>query len=411
MSYLDERRRDRAADRAEDREDRRAQRAEDRADRAAAEERARRAKKDKQREADRRRAEGRARRAELLSKLSSEGDTVAALVVMVCSIVPAVYFQLRALMSVPGLPGAIAVALAVMLEAGAWVATVAGERAKREGRPVGRFRAAMWGCASVAAAVNYSHAPSSAHNWLAYVLAVASLGGVFFWELRGLGRHGGKAGRTRAERREAAARRHRIARRIRFRDVHKRYRQIMTAHPYGTVKREQAWAEAWFDIKGAPLSVTAQVIGGRVAAVQAVEKVITDAEMTPEAATVELLLADLFPTAPGDDGPTGTVPGDSPEDGPHGGGDGGTRRLSQTRSQSPTTLGGKGKRASDRTARTAAQKPLAEADLAKVRALADALGDTAHLSVNNVKAAVGGGRTEYLVRLRDAVREERRSQG
>ncbi|WP_262703840.1 MULTISPECIES: hypothetical protein [Streptomyces] len=105
MSYLDERRRDRAADRAEDREDRRAQRAEDRADRAAAEERARRAKKDKQREADRRRAERRARRAELLYKFSREGDTAAALVVMVCSITPAVYFQLRALMSVPGLPG------------------------------------------------------------------------------------------------------------------------------------------------------------------------------------------------------------------------------------------------------------------------------------------------------------------
>ncbi|MER7875759.1 DUF2637 domain-containing protein [Streptomyces solisilvae] len=412
MSYLDERRRDRAADRAEDRADRQAQRAEDRADRAAAEERARRAKKDKQREADRRRAERRARRAELLSKFSDEGDTAAALVVMVCSITPAVYFQLRALMSVPGLPGAIAVALAVMLEAGAWVATVAGERAKRERRPVGRFRAAMWGCASVAAAVNYSHAPGSAHNWLAYVLAVASLGGVFFWELRGLGRHGGKAGRTRAERREAAARRrHRIARRIRFRDVHKRYRQIMTAHPYGTVNREQAWAEAWFDIKGAPLSVTAQVIGGRVTAVQAVEKVITDAEMTPEAATVELLLADLFSTAPGDDGPTGTVPGDGPESGPRGGGGGGTRTSSRKPSEGPTALGRKGKQASGRTAPKTPQKPLAEADLEKVRALADALGSAAKLSLGNVRSAVGGGSNEYLVRLRDAVREERRSQG
>lgn len=55
----------------------------------------------------------------------------------------------------------------------------------------------------------------------------------------------------------------------------------------------------------------------------------------------------------------------------------------------------------------APEKPLSEADLDKVRRLADGLGDVDKLSLSNVRTAVGGGRNEYLVRLRDAVRTER----
>lgn len=408
-NFYDERRKDRSATRAEDRADRREEREERRRDQAEAEERRRKDRAAKQREAEKRKAERRARRAELFRKLGGEGDTVAALIVMGCSIAPAVYFQITALAAVPGLPGAIAVCLAVMLEAGAWVATVAGERAKREGRPVGRFRAAMWGCATVAATINYTHAPSSPHNWLAYVLAAASLGGVFFWELRGFGRHGGKAGRTRAERREAAAqRRHRIMRRLRFRDVHKRYRQIITAHPYGTVDRERAWADAWQDTKGAPLSLDAASIGRRVEALRSVEAVLADAEMTPEAAAVELLLAEFFPPAPGDDGPTGGAPEGGPENGPRVGGGGGVGTAPARPSQGRTALGRKGKQGTGRTAAKVPDKPLAEADLDAVRTLARTLGGADKLSVRKIRTEAGvGGADAYLVRLRDVVQAER----
>lgn len=397
----------RAAEREQDRADRLAEREQQRKDRAEAEERRRKDRAAAQRAAAQRKAERRARRAELCRKLGGEGDTVAALVVMACSIAPAFYFQVSALKAIPGLPLAIAVCLAVMLEAGAWVATVAGERAKREGRPAGRFRLAMWGCASVAAAINYSHAPASPHNWLAYVLAVASLGGVFFWELRGLGRHGGKAGRTRAERREAAAqRRHRIARRARFRDVHKRYRQILTAHPYGTVDTERAWAEAWQDVKGAPLAATAETIGRRVEAARSVEAVLADAGVTPEAAAVELFLADVFGTSPGDDGPATGRPESGPQNGPRGTGGGGVATAPAKPSQGRTALGRKGKQGTGRTAPKTPDKAPTAADLDRVRKLAEALGGADKLSARKVREVLGGGAQAYAVRVRDAVRAE-----
>lgn len=387
--------------------DRREEREQDRLDKQEEAERRRRAKRDAQREAERRKAERKAARSAAVGKVSREGDTVAALIVMACSIAPAVYFQITALAAVPGLPGAIAVCLAVMLEAGAWVATVAGERAKREGRPAGRFRAAMWGCASVAAAINYTHAPASPHNWLAYVLAAASLGGVFFWELRGFGRHGGKSGRTRAERREAAARRrHRIARRFTFRDVHQRYRHLLAAHPFGTLDAERAWAEAWVDVKGAPLGATADTLGRRVTAARSVEKVLADAGVTPEAAAVEMLLADIFGTGRDGDGPAGGTPDGGPSSGPRGGGSGGVRRVPAKTSEGPTALGRKGKQASGRTAAKTPQKPLDPAHIEKVRKLADALGDVDRLSARKVREVIGGGSNEYAVRLRDAVKAE-----
>lgn len=406
-TYYAERRQDRAAERAEDRADRiAAAELRDKRNAALAEQR-RREERDRRREADRRKAERRDRRAAALKRLGGEGDTAAALIVMACSITPAFYFQVTALTAVPGLPGLIAVCLAVMLEAGAWVATVAGERAKREGRPVGRFRAAMWGCAAVAAWINYSHAPSSPGNWLAYVLAAASLGGVFFWELRGLGRHGGKAGRTRAERREAARRRrHSIARRLRFRDVHKRYRQILTAHPYGTVATEQAWADAWTDVKGGPLATDAASIGRRVEAARSVEDVLAEAGVTPESAAIEMLLADLFPGTPGDDGPTDETVMSGPQGGPDAPGGTDADGTAARRAERRTALGRKGKQGTGRTAPKTPDKPLAEADLDRVRKLAEILGGVDKLSARNVREAVGGGAQDYAVRLRDAVRAE-----
>jgi hypothetical protein len=403
-TFYEERRKDRAADRDADRADKREEREQRRKDRAEAEELRRRQERERRREAERRKAERRERRAALVARLLGEGDTVAALVVMACSITPAFYFQVSALTAVPGLPGFIAVCLAVMLEAGAWVATVAGERAKRQGRPVGKFRAAMWACAAVAAWINYSHAPASPGNWLAYVLAAASLGGVFFWELRGLGRHGGKAGRTLAERREAARRRrHALARRFRFRDVHKRYREIMTAHPFGTVDPEQAWADAWTDVKGGPLAVDARSLGRRAAAVRSVEDVVADTATSPEAAAVELWLAEVFPTSPGDDGTGDQGATGGPQGGPHGGGGTAVRTRRDDAADGATALGGIGKAQGRRTARKDVEEPLDAADLAAARKLYEAAPAT--FSTPAVARALGRSKV-YAKRVRDAVLAE-----
>ncbi|MFD9150928.1 DUF2637 domain-containing protein [Streptomyces albidoflavus] len=418
-SYREERRLDRKAEREEDRRDRLAEaeavrkerlaeaeaarirdeaRAEQhRKDEEARQEEERRLRAERKREKARRKTERKKARAELFAKLGKEGDTVGALVVMACGIVPALFFQLRALNG-ENLPGIISLCLAVMLEAGAWVATVSGERAKREGRPVGRFRVVMWACATFAAVINYSHAPGPSGGWLAWVLAAASYAGVFFWEVRGWGRHGTKGTRTKAQRKEERRRRrHDRKRRRRFPAVYTRYTDILTAHPYGTLDREQAWRDAWRDTHGADIAVTAGVVAHRGRA----DKALAAAHgVGVETLAVEELLADLFPGDGGDDGP----PARRSSRGPNGGPSKGGRKAA--------TLGRKGKQAVDRlTGRTSPKvpdRPLDPADLDRVRALADLLGGAAKLSVKNVREAVGGGNTRYAMALRDAVKGERR---
>lgn len=405
--YRDDRRKDKLLDREQDREDRRLATEQNRQEQAEREERGRRARREAQKEADRKQAERKAARAALRGKLSGQGDTIAALVVMACAIVPAMYFQIRALGAVDDLPVGIAIALAVMLEAGAWVATVAGERAKRDGRPAGVFRAAMWAAAGVAAVVNFSHAPGGAgEQWLAYVLALASLGGVAIWELRGMGRHGGTAGRTRQQRRDDRARvRHEKARRRRFKTVWARYEDILAAHPHGTVDTETAWSEAWADVHGAGVAETAQVVAARLAAGTAIGEVLESAGVTPESAAVERLIAEIFGTGRGDD-PAGGSAG-ARGSGPRGGGSG-PRTVPQTSAQDRTALGGKGQRPLRRTAPKAV-KELAPEDVDRVRDLAVALGSVDRLSARNIREALGC-RTEYAVRLRDAVQAGRPGQ-
>ncbi|MFC1405755.1 MULTISPECIES: DUF2637 domain-containing protein [Streptacidiphilus] len=404
--FYEERRKDRAAafelelaqkaaEREAEREAEANRREQERQDRAERDEAQRRARREADREKTRRRTERQSARAAGFARLRAQGDTVAALVVMVCSAGPALYFQLHAL-SDAGLPVMIAVALAVMLESGAGVATIAGERARREGRPTLPFRLAMWGAAGIAATINYSHAPGPEGGWLAWVLALASLGSVAFWELRGIGRHKSKSSRTKAQRREdRRRRRHDRKRRRRFRAVYRRYVDLMTAAPYGTLPTETAWRSAWYDVHRSDLGITAAVLAARVAADKALSEAVAGSEMSPEAVAVELLLAELF--GPGED-----------EDGTGGGRSNGGPNLSPTGGpRGPKTLGRKGKRVSGRTAAKTPLKPLDEADLDKVRDLAAALRDVTKLSVANVRSAVGGGSTEYLIRLRDAVKNER----
>ena len=128
--------------------------------------------------------------------------------------------------------------------------------------------------------------------------------------------------------------------------------------------------------------------------------------MTPEAAAVELFLADVFGPGRGDDGTDGGAAPGGPEDGPRGGGDGNGQGSTGGRSQGRTALGRKGKRGFGRTSAKTPEKPLAQADLERVRKLAEALGGVDKLSARNVREAVGGCAQEYAVRLRNAVQAE-----
>lgn len=200
------------------------------------------------------------------------------------------------------------------------------------------------------------------------------------------------------------------------------YQEILAAAPEGTLTRDEAWREAqvaveypdvyarfrtllalpgaparhevldaaWRDVEGGPLGLTAGVLSRRLEAERAIADVLAEAEYTPERAAVEHLLADLFPTRPGgEDGPSGAVSGKGPQ-GP---------------SKTPGALGGKGKRPVQRQADQESVKPLAEADLEKVRTLAKALGGADRLSARKVREVVGC-RTAYAIRLRDTVQSE-----
>jgi hypothetical protein len=397
MTWADDRRADKAADREQDRLDRREREEFARQRREEEDERRRSEKNEKRRDKKQRRRDRREKWATTRASVGANLDTTLAIIAMACSIGPAFYYQLTAMIGA-GAPLLIALALAVMLESGAQVATITGEKAKREGRPVGPHRIAMWGCATIAAGINAAKAPAMfpGAGWMVVVLALSSYGGVAFWELRGLGRHRGKGSRTKEQRAEEKRRREHEKKRCKEKEVWARCEQILAAHPYGTVATEQAWAEAWFDVKGAPLGQDAGVLARRLAATAAVEEVLTKAERSPESIAIDALLADLFPAhGKGDDGSGGT-PLRGPSGKPPKGGPGGA-----------TALGGKGKQGNRPSAEKAPEKPLAEVDLEKVRALADALGDPEKLSARNVREVLGGGRTEYAIRVRDAVKKER----
>jgi hypothetical protein len=256
--------------------------------------------------------------------------------------------------------------------------------------------------AGFAANINYQYGLSLVQHGLDLAdaktaglgLAAVTIGGPLFFEVRQWvltltastidpKKQGEAKARTKHEKQRART----------FKRVAARQTQLLLAMPYGTITREEAWARAWSDVEGAPLSVTANVIADRLDAEADVSAVLAYAEQTPERIAVELLLADLFGPNGGDGGSSGTFTGK-----PGGGPRGGTPKAR-------TALGGKGKGPDQSTADTQPVKPLEASDLEAVRKLASALGGVHRLSARNVREAVGC-RNEYALRLRDAVRAE-----
>ncbi|RSS59806.1 hypothetical protein [Streptomyces sp. WAC01280] len=175
---------------------------------------------------------------------------------------------------------------------------------------------------------------------------------------------------------------------VRFPDVHDRMLSLI-ALP-GSPSRPEAFAASWRDLHGGPLGVTANVLDRRLKAEADLASVLEAAEVTPERIAVDRLLAELFPTRTGgDDGPAGAVTGKGPQ-GP---------------SKTPGALAGKGKQPVRQQSAGEAVKPLDPAHVTQVEKLAEALGGTDRLSVRKIRETVGC-RTEYAIRLRDAVQSE-----
>ncbi|MFD3532057.1 hypothetical protein [Streptomyces sp. NPDC058664] len=385
-SWSEERRQNNAADRAEARKD--ADAALDR--RLKAEEAARKQRREASAaaEADKRRKK-RERKAAWQQRaewIAANTDLAAALAVMVAGMIPAFYFQLDALTGA-GVFAGLAALLAFMLEAGAWAATSGEVKALKTGRAVWPYRTAVWTFTAAAASINFAHGLETAW-WLGLILAASSIVPVTLFHMVMAGRHKAKPKDPKAK----ARARHEKQRAKEFKDVSKRQKRILLAAPFDSLKPEQAWVQAWWDTKGAPVGVTADVIADRLDAEADVAFVLDQAEQTPERLAVEHLLADIF--GYGGDGGLGGASASTPEGGPRGGAP-----------KARTTLGGKGKGPVSGTAAGAPVKPLNEDDLKAVRKLAEALGGTGRLSARNVREAIGC-RNEYAVRLRDAVRSE-----
>jgi hypothetical protein len=269
--------------------------------------------------------------------------------------------------------------------------------------------------AGFAANINYQYGLSLVAHGVSFAnahvaglgLAAVTLGGPLFFEVRQWVLTLTAAATDPKKRAEEKARaKHEKGRRRKFEAVADRQKELLLAAPFGTLKPEDAWARAWWDIEGAPLGVTADVIADRLDAEADVSAVLAHAEQSPERVAVELLLADLFGPDGGDGGGSGVAVGGG-FDWPSGGG---SRARSRGLQQTPGGLVGKGKQASRDRSQSDPERPLAETDLEKVRKLAKALGSAANLSHSAVKKAVGGGRNDYLLRLRKAVQQEEREQ-
>lgn len=226
-------------------------------------------------------------------------------------------------------------------------------------------------------------------------LAAVTLGGPLFFEVRQwVLTLSASAVSPKQRAADKARAKHEKDRARKFKDVADRQRELILAAPFGTLSAEAAWDQAWEQLHGARRGVRADWYADQLDAEAVMALVLEDRGHTRERLAVDAWLADVFPREGGDGGPSGTI-GSKPDGGPRGGSPKGRFSLER-----------KGKQPVRGSSAKTPFKPLDEADLEKVRKLAVALGGTERLSTRNVKDVVGGGATEYLVRLRRAVQEE-----
>lgn len=257
------------------------------------------------------------------------------------------------------------------------------------------LRALSMSAASYAALINYqygqgliSHGLTSAQAQTAAMgLAAVTLGGPLFFEVRQwVLTLTAAVGNAKHRLEKKARERHEKDRRRAFRSVMERAEELLLAAPYGSLKEEEAFSRAWWDVHGAPRGVTADVIKARLEAESAVAEVLNEAERTPERLAVEFLLADLFGSEVGVSDAT-----------PKGARSGGT--------EGRTALGRLDKQPSETPRYKDSVEPLAEADLEKARGLLDLVGPD-KFSAPEVAKLLGRSNV-YARRIRNAVSEQK----
>ncbi|MFD8639522.1 hypothetical protein ACFV14_04345 [Streptomyces zaomyceticus] len=267
-TYREDRRADKAAERAQDREDRRleleaaaqreaAQAEEKRKDADAKRRQEQADKKAKQTEAAAKKAAAAAKRAKLLRWLKANPATLFVAFVMVASIVPAILSQIGALTGA-SVAAPMAGLLAAMLEGGAWAITFMGKQAEDAGREPRKYRIGTWAVATVAAAVNFWHGLEAYgdHPWVAFVLGASSLFAIYIWDLKTHGSHG----RTKEQKQADKARRaHVAARRKHHPAIVEQAVKLQAALPYGVLDDEAAFAAAWRIQTGAEPGLSADL--------------------------------------------------------------------------------------------------------------------------------------------------------
>ncbi|MDH6704646.1 hypothetical protein P3T27_001349 [Kitasatospora sp. MAA19] len=410
--YRAERRADRQADRADARADRRDEREQNRLDAEAARQR---------READQRAAEEardrrRAARAARLGRVTGwvTGNPAGAFVrfVQACSIVPAVVSQVAALDHAK-VYLLLAVLLAAMLEGGAWALVAMGAQAEGE-RSTRTYRLGAWAAGLVAGGINFAHGWQQYphHHWVAFVLALSSIGAVWLTDLQ---THGGRGPTTAEKKRAKEQAEHARRRSAHHPEVREVADRLLSAAPFGALPADEAWRIAWEYVHGVTVpGLTADLLAQRLNARARV------AELSVLPAP-----ADLWPGMPDDPFPALTLPLPSgPSDGVYL-----DTVPDELRNASPITVeslealygtgsyvpapdseapkAGRPDKAIGNASATSGERPLDPADIARIRVLADDLAARGEeLSTKKVRDVLGC-RNDYAVRLRRHVDTER----
>ncbi|MEV5950418.1 hypothetical protein [Streptomyces sp. NPDC051993] len=292
------------------------------------------------------------------------------------------------------------------LELIAWVSVFGTAWARRKGLPLWPFWATTAAVAAFAGRINYLHVSEQYNTIAGWALGALSVAGPAVWEFgEWLDSRAAIDGRDRKQRamdkakvKERAAEdtlraAHEKKRRKTFVDVAARADEILLAYPYGARTVEDAWAEAWLDIKGGSVGMYADVYRNRAEAQRATNEARALADQVALAAELDSFLAETL-GRDGDDGNPSAA--SSP------------KQPSGAPSEGAGALGGTRKYAIRGRRRERVEKPLEAADLEKVRKLADLLAESGQtISIAKVRTAIGGAENGYLSRLTRAVKAER----
>ncbi|MFI5644815.1 hypothetical protein [Kitasatospora sp. NPDC051705] len=410
--YRAERRADRQAERADARADRRDEREQSRLDAEAARQRREADQRAAEEARDRRRTARAARLGRATGWMAANPARAFVRFVQACSIVPAVVSQVAAL-DHANVALLLAVLLAAMLEGGAWALVAMGAQAEGE-RSTRTYRLGAWAAGLVAGGINFAHGWQQypTHHWVAFVLALSSIGAVWLTDLQ---THGGR-GPTTAEKKQAKEQTEHTRRRAEHHpDVREVADRLLSAAPFGALPADEAWRIAWEYVHGVTIpGLTADLLARRLNARARV------AELSALPAP-----ADLWPGMPDDPFPALTLPLPSgPSDGVYLDSVPAELRnaspitlesleaLYGTGSYAPAPASGAPKKSGPNEAignasEAAGERPLDPADIARIRVLADGL--AAHgqeLTTKKVRDALGC-RNDYAVRLRRHVDAER----